>query len=65
MNDPQLFVSVPPDTAASRVQLCGHFTNWEPRYGLRGVRSRHLTITVPLKQGVHDYLVVDGQRWVP
>ena len=65
-NDPQLFVQFRLDTAASRVQLAGTFTNWQPRYDLRESEPGIWTITVPLKQGVHDYsFVVDGQRWVP
>jgi len=66
VNDPQLFVQFRLDTAASRVQLAGTFTNWEPRYDLRESAPGIWTITVPLKQGVHDYaFVVDGRRWVP
>jgi len=66
VNDPQLFVQFRLDTAASRVQLAGTFTNWEPRYDLRESAPGTWTITVPLRQGVHDYaFVVDGQRWVP
>jgi hypothetical protein len=66
VDDPQLFVQFRLDTAASRVQLAGTFTNWEPRYDLRESAPGIWTITVPLKQGVHDYaFVVDGQRWVP
>ncbi len=64
--DPELFVQFRLDTAASRVQLAGTFTNWEPRYDLRESAPGIWTITVPLKQGVHDYaFVVDGRRWVP
>ena len=66
VDDPQLFVQFRLDTAASRVQLAGTFTNWEPRYDLHQSAPGIWTITVPLKQGVHDYsFVVDGQRWVP
>lgn len=66
VSDPQLFVQFRLDTAASRVQLAGTFTNWEPRYDLRESAPGTWTITVPLKQGVHDYsFVVDGKRWVP
>ena len=66
VNDPQLFVQFRLDTAASRVQLAGTFTNWEPRYDLHESAPGIWTITVPLRQGVHDYaFVVDGQRWVP
>ena len=65
-DDPQLFVQFRLDTPASRVQLAGTFTNWEPRYDLHESAPGIWTITVPLKQGVHDYsFVVDGQRWVP
>ena len=31
----QMFVQFRLDAAASRVQLAGSFTNWEPRYELR------------------------------
>ena len=66
VEDAQLFVQFRLDTMASRVQLAGTFTNWEPRYDLRESAPGIWTITVPLKQGVHDYaFVVDGQRWVP
>jgi Glycogen recognition site of AMP-activated protein kinase len=66
VDDPQLFVQFRLDTAASRVQLAGTFTNWEPRYDLHQSAPGIWTITLPLKQGVHDYsFVVDGQRWVP
>ena len=64
--DPQVFVQFRLDAQASRVQLAGSFTNWEPRYELRQSASGIWTITVPLTQGVHDYaFVVDGQHWVP
>ena len=66
VDDPQVFVQFRLDTPASRVQLAGTFTNWQPRYDLRESAPGIWTITVPLKQGVHDYsFVVDGQRWVP
>jgi hypothetical protein len=64
--DPHVFVQFRLDAAASRVQLAGSFTNWEPRYELRQAAPGIWTITVPLTQGVHDYaFVVDGQQWVP
>lgn len=64
--DPHVFVQFRLDAAASRVQLAGSFTNWEPRYELRQSAAGTWTITVPLTQGVHDYaFVVDGQQWVP
>lgn len=64
--DPQLFVQFRLDASASRVQLAGSFTNWEPRYDLRQSAPGIWTITVPLTQGVHDYaFVVDEQRWIP
>ena|SRR5688572_3216734 len=63
---PQVFVQFRLDAAASRVQLAGSFTNWEPRYELRQSGPGVWTITVPLSEGVHDYaFVVDGGRWVP
>ena len=62
----QMFVQFRLEAAASRVQLAGSFTNWEPRYELRQSAPGVWTITVPLMQGVHDYaFVIDGNRWVP
>ena len=62
---PHVFVQFRLDAAASRVQLAGSFTNWEPRYELRQAAPGIWTITVPLTQGVHDYaFVVDGEQWV-
>jgi hypothetical protein len=63
---PHMFVQFRLDAAASRVQLAGSFTNWEPRYELLQYAPGIWTITVPLTQGVHDYaFVVDGREWVP
>ena len=63
--DPHVFVQFRLDAMASRVQLAGSFTNWEPRYELRESAPGVWTITVPLTEGVHDYaFVVDGQQWV-
>jgi hypothetical protein len=62
---PHVFVQFRLDATASRVQLAGSFTNWEPRYELREAAPGIWTITVPLSQGVHDYaFVVDGAQWV-
>jgi hypothetical protein len=62
---PAVFVQFRLEAMASRVQLAGSFTNWEPRYELREAAPGIWSITVPLTQGVHDYaFVVDGQRWV-
>lgn len=64
-DSPHLFVQFRLDAMASRVQLAGSFTNWEPRYELRQSAPGTWTITVPLIQGVHDYaFVVDGEQWV-
>ena len=64
--DSQVFVQFRLDASASRVQLAGSFTNWEPRYDLRQSAQGIWTITVPLTPGVHDYaFVVDGQQWLP
>jgi hypothetical protein len=64
--DPHVFVQFRLDAPASRVQLAGSFTNWEPRYDLRQSAQGIWTITVPLTPGVHDYaFVVDGQQWLP
>ena len=63
---PQVFVQFRLEAAASRVQLAGSFTNWQPRYELLQYAPGVWTITVPLTQGVHDYaFVVDGREWVP
>jgi hypothetical protein len=63
---PPMFVQFRLEAMASRVQLAGSFTNWEPRYELRQYAPDIWTITVPLTQGVHDYsFVLDGQVWVP
>jgi hypothetical protein len=60
-----VFVQFRLEAMASRVQLAGSFTNWEPRYELREAAPGIWSITVPLTEGVHDYaFVVDGQRWV-
>ena len=60
-----VFVQFRLEAMASRVQLAGSFTNWEPRYELREAAPGVWSITVPLTQGVHDYaFVVDGQQWV-
>jgi hypothetical protein len=62
---PHVFVQFRLEAMASRVQLAGSFTNWEPRYELRQSALGTWTITVPLIQGVHDYaFVVDGEQWV-
>ena len=64
--DSRTFVQFRLETHASRVQLAGTFTNWEPRYELRQSVPGVWTITVPMTDGVHDYaFVVDGQQWVP
>ena len=64
--DPQLLVQFRLEASASRVQLAGSFTNWEPRFDLREYAPGIWTITVPLAEGVHDYaFVVDGNQWTP
>lgn len=51
---------------ASRVELAGDFTEWEPAHELYESRPGVWSIVVPLTPGVHDYaFVVDGERWVP
>jgi hypothetical protein len=63
--DPHVFVQFRLEATASRVQLAGSFTNWEPRYELRQSAPDIWTTTIPLTQGVHDYaFVVDGRQWV-
>jgi hypothetical protein len=62
---PAVFVQFRLEAMASRVQLAGSFTNWEPRYELREAVPGVWSITVPLTHGVHDYaFVVDGRQWV-
>ena len=64
--DPQVLVQFRLEASASRVQLAGSFTNWEPRFDLREYAPGIWTITVPLAEGVHDYaFVVDGNQWTP
>jgi hypothetical protein len=66
VREPQVFVQFRLEANASRVQLAGSFTNWEPRYEMWQSVPGVWTITVPLAQGVHDYaFVVDGDMWVP
>ena len=63
--EPRVFVQFRLEAMASRVQLAGSFTNWEPRYELRQSAPGVWSITVPVTQGVHDYaFVVDGEQWV-
>ena len=62
---PQVFVQFRLEAMASRVQLAGSFTNWEPRYELRQSVPGVWSITVPVTHGVHDYaFIVDGEQWV-
>jgi hypothetical protein len=63
--EPQVFVQFRLEAMASRVQLAGSFTNWEPRYELRQSAPGVWSITVPVTHGVHDYaFIVDGKQWV-
>lgn len=63
---PRFFVQFRLEADASRVQLAGSFTNWEPRYELHQTMPGLWTVTVPLGLGVHDYaFVVDGHQWTP
>jgi len=51
---------------ATRVELAGSFSNWQPRHRLREVAPGVWSVTVPLGPGVYDYqFVVDGKEWVP
>jgi hypothetical protein len=51
---------------ATRVELAGSFSNWQPRHQLREVAPGVWNVTVPLGPGVYDYqFVVDGKQWVP
>lgn len=50
---------------ASRVELAGSFTGWQPAYELREVQPGVWSAMVPLSPGVHDYtFLVDGEEWV-
>jgi hypothetical protein len=50
---------------ASKVQLEGSFTQWEPLYDLAEVAPGQWSVLVPLAPGVHDYVfIVDGERRV-
>jgi hypothetical protein len=64
---PQLFVQFRLQALhASDVRLAGSFTDWEPRYALQQAAPGIWTVSLPLPQGVHDYVfVVDGRQWVP
>jgi len=51
---------------ATRVELAGSFSNWQPRHALREVAPGVWNVMVPLRPGVYDYqFVVDGKQWVP
>lgn len=51
---------------ASRVELAGDFTNWQPSYVMKRSGTGIWTIVVPMNPGVHDYaFIVDGKRWLP
>jgi hypothetical protein len=63
---PRLYVQFRLETAgASRVELAGSFTDWEPGHSLHESTPGVWTVLVPLEPGVHDYtFVVDGDEWV-
>jgi hypothetical protein len=51
---------------ASRVQLAGDFTDWQPAYTLHETKAGVWSLVVPVAAGVHDYaFIIDGQRWIP
>ncbi|MEX1184948.1 MAG: glycogen-binding domain-containing protein [Gemmatimonadota bacterium] len=51
---------------ATRVELAGSFTEWQPGHAMTRSEPGIWTVVVPLSPGVHDYaFVVDGERWVP
>lgn len=51
---------------ATRVQVAGTFTGWEPKYTLRETEPGVWTALIPMLPGVHDYsFVVDGSKWIP
>jgi hypothetical protein len=51
---------------ASRVEVAGSFTGWEPTVELHQRTPGIWTALVPLDPGVHDYtFVIDGRRWIP
>jgi hypothetical protein len=51
---------------ASRVEVAGSFTGWEPTVELHERTPGIWTALVPLDPGVHDYtFVIDGRRWIP
>jgi hypothetical protein len=51
---------------ASRVEVAGSFTGWQPTVELHERTPGIWTALVPLDPGVHDYtFVIDGRRWVP
>lgn len=66
LESPQVFVQFRLNTLeATRVQLAGSFTRWQPVYDLRQTSPGIWTAIVPLAEGVHDYsFIVDGDQWV-
>ena len=51
---------------ATRVELAGSFTGWQPAYALQPSPDGVWTVVLPITPGVHDYVfIVDGERWVP
>jgi hypothetical protein len=63
---PRLYVQFRLQAAgASRVELAGSFTEWQPTYHLEESEPGVWSVMVPLDPGVHDYtFVVDGSDWV-
>lgn len=63
---PRLYVQFRLQAAgASRVELAGSFTEWQPSYQLEESEPGVWSVMVPLDPGVHDYtFVVDGSDWV-
>jgi hypothetical protein len=50
---------------ASRVEVAGSFTDWQPEYELSEVAPGLWSVMVPLRPGVYDYtFVIDGKRMV-
>src|SRR5690606_287640 len=51
---------------ATRVDVAGTFTRWEPAIRLTETAPGVWSVLVPLKPGVYDYtFLIDGTRWVP
>jgi hypothetical protein len=50
---------------ASKVELAGSFTEWQPAYALEEVVPGVWSVLIPLDPGVHNYMfIVDDREWI-